>query len=124
MQIIEDETSPLADAGPDQVVLVGDVVTFDGSGSHDNWDISNYTWTFVYNRTEKTLWGVQPQFQFWTPGVYLVVLNVTDMVGNYNTSSMYVAVYEEIPEFGSAVSVAMTLMLAFVAMAMVLRRRR
>jgi PKD repeat protein len=39
---------PVADAGPDQSATVGQVVTFDGSGSHDpdNDPIVKYKWKF------------------------------------------------------------------------------
>ncbi len=37
---------PTANAGPDQRVDEGTIVTFDGSGSTDNVGIVNYTWTF------------------------------------------------------------------------------
>jgi len=122
--IIVDDSAPHADAGGDEVAFVGDVVYFDGSGSSDNWAIANYTWTFVYNGSEVLLWDACPEFQFWTPGLYLVVLNVTDMVGNYNTSSMYVAIYEEIPEFGSVIPATMAVMMLMVVVAAGLRKKR
>jgi hypothetical protein len=122
--IIVDDIPPRADAGGDEVAFVGDVVYFDGSGSSDNWAIANYTWTFVYNGSEVLLWDACPEFQFWTPGLYLVVLNVTDMVGNYNTSSMYVAIYEEIPEFGSVIPATMAVMILIVVMVARLRKKR
>lgn len=123
LEIIVDDSPPHADAGTDQAVLAGDTVHFDGSGSWDNWAIANYTWTFVYNGSEITLWGPSPDFEFWTPGLYVVTLNITDMVGLYNASSVSIAVTEEIPEFGSVIPVASATVLVL-ALMMSLRRRR
>jgi len=124
LEVIVDVVPPHADAGTDQVVFVGDIVQFDGSDSSDNWAIANYTWTFIYNGSLVTLWGSAPSFEFWTPGLYLVTLNVTDMVGQHNSSSVYVAVYDEIPEFGPLVLTTTSLLLVLVLVVSSRRRRR
>ncbi|UCG70749.1 MAG: carboxypeptidase regulatory-like domain-containing protein [Thermoplasmata archaeon] len=93
-----DVTSPTANAGPDQEVEEGDVVTFDGSGSSDNVLLSELTWTFE-DETLQTLYGVNPTYTFSTPGNYLITLTITDAVGNSNTDTMWVNV-SEIPTTG------------------------
>jgi len=90
-----DETSPIANAGLDQEVEEGSMVTFDGSGSSDTILLYNLTWTFV-DGTMKTLYGVNPTYMFSTSGDYQVNLVVTDAAGNSNTDTMWVNVSEAI----------------------------
>jgi len=91
-----DTISPIADAGPDQIVNRTTLVTFDGSRSSDNADITNYTWTFVDN-TPKTLNGSGPVYTFSNQGNYTVTLKVVDAVGNYDTDTVTIRVLD-VPE--------------------------
>lgn len=109
--VVVDDVPPVADAGQNKTVLAPTIVYFDGTNSSDNWDISNYTWTVIYNGTPLVLWGPTPYFEFWTPGSYEVVLNVTDMAGNHNTTTVTVEVVEVIPEFDLILPVAAVMML-------------
>jgi hypothetical protein len=77
-----DITSPIAIAGPNQIVAEGTLVTFDASGSRDMSGIVSYAWNFTYNGTLVTLDGASASFQFWTPGTYRVTLTVLDAAGN------------------------------------------
>ncbi len=76
---------PAADAGPDQTVSVGALVTLNGSGSSDpdgNLPLS-YTWTQTGGPTV-TLSGATtatPSFTPTTTGVYTFTLVVTDSLG-------------------------------------------
>lgn len=72
--------APVADAGPDQEVPEDTVVYFDGTGSDDDVGIANYTWTIVELTVE--MYGPTPEYTFSTPGVYNVVLVVTDTAGH------------------------------------------
>jgi len=92
---------PLADAGPDQTVNEDTVITLDGSGSYDNVDIANYTWT-LFDATPKTLTGIKPTYIFNTPGKYTVTLNVTDAIGNWNASSVLITVLDITPPIVNA----------------------
>jgi len=93
-----DETKPVADAGPDQLILNGTTVTFDGSKSSDNLDIVDYgivdyTWTFTDN-TSQVLTGVEANYTFRNVGNFSVTLNVSDYSGNWDTNQMWVNVTE------------------------------
>jgi len=85
---IADATHPVADAGDDQTVDEGTVVTFNGSASTDNIEVENYSWTFIYDSAPVTLYGESTAFQFDIPGVYQVNLEIRDEAGNNGTDSM------------------------------------
>ncbi|MDH5376606.1 MAG: PKD domain-containing protein, partial [Candidatus Bathyarchaeota archaeon] len=86
-----DKTKPVADAGPDQLVLNGTTVTFDGSESTDNLGITNYTWAFTDNTT-KVLTDVKANYTFDNIGNFSVTLNVSDYSSNWDTDKMWVNV--------------------------------
>ena len=70
---------PVANAGSNQTVLVGDTVGFDGSGSTGN-NLS-YSWAFGTGATPATGSGVMPSCSYSTPGTKIVRLTVTDNAG-------------------------------------------
>ena len=82
---------PVAEAGPDQTVIVGSVVTLNGSGSTDDGEIVSYVWTFV-DDGPKTFQGEVVSYLFVREGVYEVTLNVTDDEGSYDTDVTHVTV--------------------------------
>ncbi len=57
-------------AGPDQEVMEGEVVTFDGTDSEGIGGVVNYKWTFYYNWETVTLYGPDPTFTFMKEGGY------------------------------------------------------
>ncbi len=72
---------PVADAGPDQTVDEGQVVTFDASNSYDpDGVIVNYSWDFD-NDGQADATGVIVSYVFENSGVYNVSLTVTDNDG-------------------------------------------
>ncbi|MCK5415489.1 MAG: PKD domain-containing protein [Thermoplasmata archaeon] len=75
--VIEKEY-PFADAGKDQRVIVGSIVTFDGSGSNDNLMIITYTWTFEYQGSTREMIGETATFTFDEEGTFEVTLVVFD----------------------------------------------
>lgn|GEM_PF-2963154 len=87
-----DTASPVANAGTDQTVDAGTLVTFSGAVSSDNVGITNYTWTFTHNGTAITIYSVSPTFRFWTAGNYTVTLTVRDAAGNTDTDTVLVTV--------------------------------
>ncbi|MHC4278176.1 MAG: PKD domain-containing protein, partial [Planctomycetota bacterium] len=73
-------TAPVAVAGPDVTATVGEVITFDGSGSYDpdesmGGQIVSYAWDFGDTATGS---GVSPTHSYGATGTYTVTLTVTD----------------------------------------------
>ena len=68
-------TPPDPDAGDNQTVLVGETVSFDGSGSTGN-NLS-YSWDFGTDATPATGSGVTPSCSYSTSGTKTVTLTVT-----------------------------------------------
>jgi serine protease len=67
---------PVADAGPDRTASVGEVVTFDGSGSYDiDDDIDAYHWDFGDGVTDS---DITTTHTYPTAETYTVTLTVTD----------------------------------------------
>jgi len=97
-----DITSPVADAGPDQVVDAGATVIFDGSGSKDNAGITKYTWTFNDGTGDIELTGDGPSHTFNVPGLYNVVLNIRDAAGHEDTDALNVTVNDTSPPVSAA----------------------
>jgi PKD repeat protein len=94
--VVQDTTDPTASAGPDQTVLQGDTVTFDGSGSSDNHGIQSYVWTFT-DVVPVTLTDVSPTYTFLRIGIFLVTLTVFDLSGRTGTDTMTVTVRDVTP---------------------------
>ena len=93
---------PIAEAGPNQTVTVGDTVVFNGSGSSDDGGVVNWTWTFSYDSNITELYESQPTFRFEREGVYEVTLVVRDGAGNTASDTMNVTVETAIPEMSNA----------------------
>ncbi|HEB81650.1 MAG TPA: hypothetical protein ENJ11_02180 [Gammaproteobacteria bacterium] len=80
--------APVADAGPDQYVITGSVVTLDGSGSSDaNGNTLTYRWSFVSkpagsNAALSSSSSVQPNFTVDMTGAYIVSLVVNNGTTN------------------------------------------
>lgn len=96
---VVDEVDPTADAGDDVTVDIGDSVNLDGSGSSDNVEVSEYTWTFTVDGVDEELTGVEPTYQFNTIGEYVVTLTVSDEAGNIGTDTMTVEVVHSMDDF-------------------------
>ena len=85
-----DMIDPTAFAGPDRVIDQHGNATLDASASMDNIAITNYTWTFTYDGTERVLAGSVVTFKFSIVGTYNVTLNVSDVAGNWATDTLQV----------------------------------
>jgi len=86
----------VAEAGADQTVSVGSIVVLNGSGSTDDGQIVNYTWTFT-DSGPQVLYGEVVTYVFLREGVFDVTLNVTDDEGNYGTDVTVVTVIYATP---------------------------
>ncbi|MBN1390558.1 MAG: PKD domain-containing protein, partial [Candidatus Thermoplasmatota archaeon] len=93
---VRDVTKPIVDAGSDQTIMEGTIVTLSGSGS-DNVEIVNWTWAFNDGNGQVTLYGQNVAHNFSVPGKYTITLTVLDLAGNSESSTMKVNV-EEIQE--------------------------
>ncbi|MCJ2556760.1 MAG: ABC transporter substrate-binding protein [Candidatus Thermoplasmatota archaeon] len=89
---VADETLPTADAGSDVIVSQGDTVTFDGTGSTDNWRVESYMWTFFNGTDVVTLHGPLSGSMFNVAGGFLVMLEVRDPAGNADQDYLFVQV--------------------------------
>jgi len=120
----KDTVPPTANAGPDQVVMAGETVTFDGSGSSDNVAVVNWTWTFTWNAMPVTLWGEVVTYVFDSePASVVVTLTVEDADGNTNSDTMTVDISGWIPEFPMMLLPVLGTIVMMAALA-VFRRRR
>lgn len=88
---------PIADAGPDQEVDEGSIVTFDGSGSRDNYGDLEYNWTFEYDGAERTIFGIRTSSRFDIPGIYVVALSVRNSRQMTATDSLTIRVLDRTP---------------------------
>lgn len=112
---------PIAEAGPDGSAEAGIPFFFDGSGSSDDVGIVNFTWSFEYDGRQIKLYGVEPEFVFDVPGVYVVTLTVYDEEGQFDEDKIVVTT-TVIPEMdGIAILGAVT---ALASLVVVLNRRR
>lgn len=84
-------TPPTANAGPDQTVLVGESVMFDGSASSDpDGTIQSYDWSFGDNTPSQT--GVTVTHVYSAAGQYTSTLTVTDNNGATGSDTLIVTV--------------------------------
>jgi PKD repeat protein len=113
---------PVVDAGPDQLITVGQEVVFNGSASSGNGAILSYTWEFFYNGQLIVLNGSSPNFTFLIPGVYNITLTVTDEKGINATDQFAVIVTDVIPEF--SMTLAVVCVLATILVLLVAPRRK
>ena len=82
---------PQADAGPDQTVIEGETVQFNGSGSFDPFGtITSYEWDFGDGTPIES--GVMVSHAYDTARTYIVTLTVTDNDGNTGTDTATVTV--------------------------------
>ena len=71
-----------------------EAITFDGGNSVDNVGIINYSWRFLNDETEITLYEETSTHIFTKVGIYSVTLTVMDMGGNSNSSDFNVTVQD------------------------------
>ena len=91
-----DVTPPVADAGSNQTVKVGEPVTFNASGSTDNVGVVSCEWDYG-DGTNGT--GVLKFHTYLEPGNYTVTLTVKDAAGNNATATVTVTVEAVSPAF-------------------------
>jgi plastocyanin len=92
-----DEEPPVADAGPDIVVGMGEVFRLDGSSSRDNVGIARADWSIevmghLLEGTEM-VWALSIE----SPGTYTAVLTVMDPSGNTDDDEVVITVVDREP---------------------------
>jgi parallel beta-helix repeat protein len=84
---------PLANAGLDQTVDEDKILTLNGSASWSYGIISSYKWTFI-DLSPKLLTGITANYTFQTPGIYSVLLNITDSFHSWVTDEVVITVLD------------------------------
>jgi PKD repeat protein len=123
--VTDPNEAPVADAGTDLEISVGETADLDGSGSSDDAGIENYTWTFEYDEETVTLYGETAEFTFDIEGEYTVNLTVSDEQGEKGYDQVVVTVTKGETVTGYALYAAAIIIVLVVAiLAVVLIRRR
>ena len=95
---------PVADAGEDQTVFVGQEVVFNGTGSDIDGQVVQYRWDFdgdgVWDFENETSGAVNHIYD--RPGVFKAILQVMDDRGGTNRSECIVTVVETQPPIANA----------------------
>ncbi|MBS7657034.1 PKD domain-containing protein [Candidatus Bathyarchaeota archaeon] len=102
-----DVTKPVPKVELNQIVNEDTIVTLDGSKSTDNVGVTSYTWT-IFEDTTIVLIGSTVEHNFSKPGVYTIMLNVTDAAGNWGADVLNIKVLDitnPVAEAGSYQSV-------------------
>jgi len=117
---------PTADAGANQTVTVGDVVTFNGSKSNDDVLIENYKWTFTYDDKAWDLYSVSPTFVFDIAGTYIVTLTAKDAEGETDTDTVTIIVEKKsfIESYGLLFGIVIALAIVALVLFFVLKGRK
>ena len=98
LDIEEDTTPPIANAGEDKTVEINESLTFDGSASTDNVGIVSYKWDIDssngldWEDPDLTIENPTLESGYSTPGIYIVTLQVSDFAGNLATDTLTIAV--------------------------------
>jgi hypothetical protein len=99
---VTDTTQPTSVAGKDRVIDQHQSVTLEGTNSSDNVAITSYQWEFEYNGSNEVLDGEVIEFTFHTAGEYVVILTVSDVVGNSANDEMRITVLDITPPVADA----------------------
>jgi PKD repeat protein len=88
----DDMAPPVANAGADRTVYMGQTVAFDGSRSSDDVGIVKWEWSLSYAGSPLRFTGEYALFTFERIGMYQVTLTVYDAAGNVDTDMFWVSV--------------------------------
>ncbi|MCK4367463.1 MAG: hypothetical protein KAW84_05900, partial [Thermoplasmata archaeon] len=115
-----DDIEPVAEAGNDTLVYVGDNVTFDARGSTDNAGIENFTWSLRNEEGELVgVWYTESfTFSFSEAGSFSATLSIRDFGQNVAKDTVHVSVSETSAEAGNGIPYlpAIVVVLAFIVL--------
>lgn len=83
---------PVADAGADMVIEVGEGCRFNGTGSSAAGSEPSFVWNFRYGGAYEILMGPEPTFTFAEPGTFYITLTVRDDLGESDIDVVVVTV--------------------------------
>ena len=99
---VVDLEPPVAKAGPDMLVDVGQRVVLDGGLSHDRHGIATYSWKVVDGGPGLVFATARATLSIALVGDYEAVLNVTDPSGNWATDTLIIKVRDLSPPVADA----------------------
>lgn len=114
-------TPPVAEAGPDQIVIEDTSVSFDASASYDaDGIIASYVWNFGdgTNGTDMKVTHIYEK-----PGTYIVTLTVKDVAGSIDTDTITVTVIVQ-ETFPPSTILGVSVIVVGVAVALLFWRRK
>jgi uncharacterized repeat protein (TIGR01451 family) len=87
---------PIADGGGPYSGLIGEDIQFDGSNSYDpDGIITSYDWDFDNDGQYDDASGVSPTYNWSSPGIYMISLNVLDDDGATDTNETTVIIQSQ-----------------------------
>ena len=110
---------PVADAGLNRTVNVGETVNFDASNSSDNVGIINYEWRFGDGTTGT---GATATHKYTQTGTYIVTLTVKDVANNSGIKNLTITV--EAPLTNTIYYIIVIAAIAIIAVAYFLLMRK
>ena len=99
---VVDITPPVANAGPNITIVKNEIFTLNGSKSHDNVGISNYTWSFHISGLNITTYEQEIQLIFHELGDHPIKLRVYDDMSLYGEDTIWVRVLENVKPHADA----------------------
>ncbi len=88
---LQTDENPIADAGPDQSINEDELVNFNGSGSTDDVGILWHNWTFGDGNFDFGT-NITTNHTYTNAGTYIVTLNVTDTISQWDEDTCLVFV--------------------------------
>ncbi len=88
---------PVAEAGSDANIVLGENLVFNGSASSDDFGITRYVWSIIGPETNVTIEGIEVNHTFTITGTFSVTLTVYDGANRMSTDTLTVTVASNEP---------------------------
>ena len=66
------------------------------------YSIINYSWFFIENSKNIQLYGACPTYQFYSAGIYTIILTIIDSSGKTDTDQIEIEVIDTVPPIANA----------------------